>query len=139
MEKTRRCRQTMGNLLIHFIWRTEGQVGGGRFGFGRGMLYVRGMETTKVRVVQKAPPQPPVKPVKKPSLKLSNSEGPRFFFVFVASLCFNKFIKIVYCNYFQTRALASRRASGGKVRWLLSFLHAQAACGPSNPWAQRSP
>ena len=34
----------------------------------------------KVGIVQKALPQPPVKPVKKPSLRLSNSEGPTIFF-----------------------------------------------------------
>jgi len=39
----------------------------------------------------------------------------------------------VYYYYIQMRALASLIASGGNVRWPRYFLHAQAACGPSNP------
>ena len=47
------------------------------------IIYVRLwyiIDICKVGVVQKALPQPPVKPVKKPSLRLSNSEGPTIFF-----------------------------------------------------------
>ena len=37
-------------------------------------------QPAKVGIIQKAPPQPPVKTVKKPSLRLSNSEGLTIFF-----------------------------------------------------------
>ena len=53
--------------------------------------------------------------VKKPSLSGSNLQAPKKFFgVFVASVVFNENF---YCNYIQTRALASRIAAGGNVWW----------------------
>ena len=47
---------------------------------GKGYPIVHRRNIVKVGVVQKALPQPPVKPVKNPSLRLSNSEGPTNFF-----------------------------------------------------------
>jgi len=72
--------------------------------------------------------QAPVKPVKNPA-SIVQILVVRILFWYLVSYV----NKIIYYYSIQTRALASQRASGGNVRWLLYFLHAQAACGPSNP------